>query len=236
MRGFSPPAIHVHASDIDRSQRDPCCAGPCLAHPLTAVPSRLLHLDMSRQRRSLPDWAKIADAHQERLSRVDSDQGAREVFVGAVGRAAALPDVAGTLAVQGMSTKLAKDLMVPQITTSAQRLVSALVAWRLADRIMQVSGRQGGPGGDRCGALPGRMADGQRPVPFLERRHQVVGCRRHERSRRRRCRPFGPGGRSAGDGGMVASQDLERPRARHAWPIASLRDLAMGDPQPSAAS
>lgn len=86
---------------------------------------------------TLPDWAKIADAHQERLSHLDSDQGAREVFVGAVGRAAALPDVAGTLAVQGMSTKLAKDLMVPQITTSAQRLVSALVAWRLADRIMQ---------------------------------------------------------------------------------------------------
>ena len=50
------------------------------------------------------------------------------MFVGAVGRAAALPDVAGTLAVQGMSAKLAKDLMVPQITTSAQRLVSALVA------------------------------------------------------------------------------------------------------------
>ena len=86
---------------------------------------------------SLPDWAKLADAHQERLSHVDSDQGAREVFVGAIGRAAALPDVAGTLAVQGMSTKLAKELMVPQITTSAQRLVSALAAWRLADRMMQ---------------------------------------------------------------------------------------------------
>jgi hypothetical protein len=86
---------------------------------------------------SLPDWAKIADAHQETLSHVDSDQGAREVFVGAVGRAAALPDVAGALAVQGISTRLAKELMVPQITTSAQRLVSALVAWRLADRMMQ---------------------------------------------------------------------------------------------------
>lgn len=86
---------------------------------------------------SLPDWVKIADAHQERLSRVDSDQEAREVFVGAIGRAAALPDVAGTLAVQGMSTKLAKELMVSQITTSAQRLVSALVAGRLADRMMR---------------------------------------------------------------------------------------------------
>lgn len=86
---------------------------------------------------SLPDWAKIADAHQERLSHVDSDHKAREVFVDAVGRAAALPDVAGTLAVQGMSTRMVKDLMVPQITVSAQRLVSALVAWHLADRMMQ---------------------------------------------------------------------------------------------------
>ena len=68
---------------------------------------------------------------------MDSDQEAREVFVGAIGRAAALPDVAGTLAVQGMSTKLAKELMVSQITTSAQRLVSALVAGRLADRMMR---------------------------------------------------------------------------------------------------
>jgi hypothetical protein len=86
---------------------------------------------------SLPDWGNIVETHQERLVRVDSDQGAREVFVGAVGRAADLHDVAGTLAVQGMSSKLAKELMVPQVATSAQRLVSALIAWRLADRMLQ---------------------------------------------------------------------------------------------------
>jgi hypothetical protein len=86
---------------------------------------------------SLPDWAKIMETHQERLALVDSDQAAREVFVGAVGRAADLHDVAGTLAVQGMSSKLAKELMVPQITASAQRLVSALIAWRCADRMLQ---------------------------------------------------------------------------------------------------
>jgi len=84
-----------------------------------------------------PEWTKIIDAHQEQLARVESDQVAKEVFVRAVGRAAALHDVAGTLAVQGLSPKLAKDLMLPQITASAQRLVSALTAWRLADLIMQ---------------------------------------------------------------------------------------------------
>src|SRR5262249_19757743 len=85
----------------------------------------------------LPDWTKIIEAHQERLTRVESDQGAREVFVGTVGRAAGLQDVAGTLAVQGMPSKLAKELMLPQITTSVQRLVAALVAWHLADRMTQ---------------------------------------------------------------------------------------------------
>ena len=85
----------------------------------------------------LPDWAQIIEAQQERLARVESDQGATEVFVVGVGRAAALHDVAGTLAVQGMPSKVASELMLPQITTSARRLVSALVAWRLADRMMQ---------------------------------------------------------------------------------------------------
>jgi hypothetical protein len=85
----------------------------------------------------LPDWAKIIDAHQARLVHVESDQVARDVFVGAVGRAVGLHDVAGTLAVQGMPSKLTKELMVSQITTSAQRLVAALVAWRLADQMTQ---------------------------------------------------------------------------------------------------
>jgi hypothetical protein len=86
---------------------------------------------------SLPDWERIIDANQERLAHVESDQTAREVFVNAVGRAAGLQDVAGTLAIQGLSSQVAKDLMVPHITTSAQRLVAALVVWRLADRMMQ---------------------------------------------------------------------------------------------------
>jgi len=86
---------------------------------------------------SLPDWAKITDAHQERLAGVESDQEARQIFVAAIGRAAGLHDVAGTLAVQGLSSKLAQELMISQITSSAQRLVAALVARRLADRMMQ---------------------------------------------------------------------------------------------------
>ena len=87
---------------------------------------------------SLPDWTKIMLADQERFARVESDQAAREAFVSTIGRAAGLHDVVAALAVQGMASKLAKELMLPQITTSAQRVIAALVAWRLADRMTQL--------------------------------------------------------------------------------------------------
>ena len=86
---------------------------------------------------ALPDWTQLMDAQKDRLTTVESDQVAKEVFIAAIGRSAALQDVAGTIAVQGMTPRLAKELMVPHITASAQRLVAALVAWRLADRMMQ---------------------------------------------------------------------------------------------------
>jgi len=87
---------------------------------------------------SLPDWTKIMLADQEQLARVESDQAAREVFVSGIGRAAGLNDVVAALAVQGMSPKLAKELMLSQITASAQRVIAALVVWRLADRMTQL--------------------------------------------------------------------------------------------------
>lgn len=85
---------------------------------------------------SLPDWRKIIAANDERLAHVESDQAAKDLFVSTVGRAAGLHDVVGTLAVQGLSPKLAKELLVPEITASAQRLIAALAAWLVADRMM----------------------------------------------------------------------------------------------------
>ena len=86
---------------------------------------------------SLPDWRQIVAINQERLAHVESDQAAKDLFVGTVGRAAGLQDVVGTLAVQGLSPKLSRELLVPEITISAQRLVSALAAWLVADRMIQ---------------------------------------------------------------------------------------------------
>jgi len=84
-----------------------------------------------------PDWGQIIAANQERLAHVESDQAANDVFISSIGRAAGLHDVVATLAVQGMSSKIAHELMVPQVANSARRLIAALAAWRLAERLMQ---------------------------------------------------------------------------------------------------
>ena len=86
---------------------------------------------------SLPDWRHIIATNQERLAHVESDQAARDVFVTTVGRASDLQDVVATLAVQGLSPKLSRELLVPEITASAQRLVAALAAALVADRMME---------------------------------------------------------------------------------------------------
>ena len=79
----------------------------------------------------LPDWPQFLVTYQDRLATVDSDQAATELFVGQIGPAAALTDVAATISAKGIPAKLAKELLVQEITRSAQRLVAALAAWQL---------------------------------------------------------------------------------------------------------
>ncbi|HSC57587.1 MAG TPA: hypothetical protein VLC51_10305, partial [Nitrospira sp.] len=83
----------------------------------------------------LPDWPQFLVTYQERLATVDSDQAATELFVGQIGPAAALTDVAATISAKGIPAKLAKELLVQEITRSAQRLVAALTAWQWAERV-----------------------------------------------------------------------------------------------------
>jgi hypothetical protein len=86
---------------------------------------------------TLPDWISIMDAHHDALVQVRSDQAALDVFATGIGRAAALNDVVATLSVKGIPPKLSKELMVSEITQSAQRLVAALVAWHAAERMLR---------------------------------------------------------------------------------------------------
>lgn len=84
---------------------------------------------------ALPDWSHIRETNREVLSRVESDPVALEVFIGQIGPGAALNDAAATLGAKGIPPKLAKELLLPEIAKSAQRLVAALAAWQLADRV-----------------------------------------------------------------------------------------------------
>jgi hypothetical protein len=87
------------------------------------------------QTSSIPDWPQLIQAHQDRLAGLESDQAALAMFVGTIGPAAALTDSAATLGAKGLPTRLANELLVPEITKSAQRLVAALATLQLADRV-----------------------------------------------------------------------------------------------------
>lgn len=86
---------------------------------------------------SPPGWDKVMTLHHDRLATVESDQAALDLFVSGIGRAAELNDVAATISAKGLAPHVAKDLMVADITKSAQRLVAALVAWDVAERMMR---------------------------------------------------------------------------------------------------
>jgi len=84
---------------------------------------------------ALPDWLHVVHTNADRLEKVESDQSAIDLFVTVIGPAISLPDVAGTIGAKGISPQLAKDLLIPDLTKSAQRLVAAMVAWQLSGRL-----------------------------------------------------------------------------------------------------
>lgn len=83
----------------------------------------------------VPDWQRLIQAHQEALGKIQSNQSATELFIGAIGPGTLLNDVAAAIAAKGIPPKLSAELLIPEITTSALRLVAALTAWQLSDRI-----------------------------------------------------------------------------------------------------
>src|SRR5215813_5226732 len=117
---------------------------------------------------ALPDWSHIRETNREVLSRVESDPVALEVFISQIGPGAALNDAAATLGAKGIPPKLAKELLLPEIAKSAQRLVAALAAWQLADRVTRSV--VDSPGQDAMIISPSQrewlMANG--PFPSLE--------------------------------------------------------------------
>lgn len=83
------------------------------------------------------DFIPVMGKYGEQLDAVTGNGQAVGLFVAQIGPALGLNDVATTLTAKNIPQKVAKELGVQELTTSAQRLIAALAAWQLADRITQ---------------------------------------------------------------------------------------------------
>ena len=86
---------------------------------------------------STPDFPAVIRAHSDQLAKIESDKGASNLFVSAIGPALQLGDVARTLGANPLPAKLAKELLVPDLTEAVHRLIGSLAAWHLASTVRQ---------------------------------------------------------------------------------------------------
>ena len=86
---------------------------------------------------STPDFPSVIRAHSDQLAKVESDKGASNLFVSAIGPALGLGDVARTLGANPLPAKLAKELLVPDLMAAVHRLMGSLAAWHLASTVRQ---------------------------------------------------------------------------------------------------
>src|SRR5262245_47083052 len=78
---------------------------------------------------SIPDFPAIILAHSDQLAKMDSDKAAVSLFVSAIGPALQLGDAARTLGANALPAKLAKELLLPDLTAAVHRLMGGLAAW-----------------------------------------------------------------------------------------------------------
>jgi hypothetical protein len=86
---------------------------------------------------STPDFPSVIRAHSDQLAKMESDKDASSLFVSAIGPALQMGDVARTLGANPLPAKLAKELLVPDLTAAVHRLMGSLAAWNLASTVRQ---------------------------------------------------------------------------------------------------
>jgi hypothetical protein len=92
---------------------------------------------------SIPDFPSVIRTHSHQLAKIESDKDAINLFVSAIGPALQLGDAARTLRMNASSVKLMNELLVPDLTAAAHRLIGNLSAWRLASTVREaMKGRQ----------------------------------------------------------------------------------------------
>jgi hypothetical protein len=104
---------------------------------------------------STPDFPSIIRTHSDQLGKIGSDKEAISLFVSAIGPALQMGDVARTLEANPLRTKLANELLLPELTGAVHRLMGSLAAWRLALTIRQaISDQQSSMESDRLYGSP----------------------------------------------------------------------------------
>jgi hypothetical protein len=86
---------------------------------------------------STPDFPTIIRLHSDQLAKIESDKGAGTLFVSVIGPALQMGDVARTLGANPLPAKLAKELLMPDLTAAVLRLMGNLTAWNLASTVRQ---------------------------------------------------------------------------------------------------
>ena len=86
---------------------------------------------------SIPNFPSVVHAHSDQLAKIESDKGASDLFVSTIGPALQMGDVARTLRANPLPVKLAKELLVPDLTAAVLRLMGSLAAWHLASIVIQ---------------------------------------------------------------------------------------------------
>lgn len=122
----------------------------CLVHPallqiglaLTTVFVSVLGASLNTQANELPsnftpDFSSITHAHSEQLEKIESDKGARSLFVSSIGPALRLGDAARTLGSNPLPATFKNELLMPNLTAAVHRLMGHLSAWHLASTIRQ---------------------------------------------------------------------------------------------------
>ena len=84
-----------------------------------------------------PDFPSVIRTHSDQLAKIESDKGAINLFVPAIGPALQMGDVARTLGANPLPAKVAKELLVPDLTAAVYRLMGGLAAWHLASTVRQ---------------------------------------------------------------------------------------------------
>lgn len=130
---------HRGARTITRALTMLMCSVLCL---IGAVGSAGADSTVSRPS-GFPDWPLILTTHGDKLAAVDSDQSAKESFVTTLGPAVNLSEAAVIIGAKAIPAKMSKELLLGEITQSAQRLVAALAAWQFAESVAKSLGQAG---------------------------------------------------------------------------------------------